>query len=213
MPTKNIKSVYADFRAGFENNPNYTIDFYTKNALFFNNINSLNTTEELRLYIELIWQYLNAIYIKGRFNDTVDKVNKTQPFIDSEINKLNANNLKDEWYQGILLFKGMASYRLRDYKTATNIFRDLVQSDTNNENYKNWLNYSRYGQRLWLVYLATLFFTALIFSSLFLEKHISNYYLGQSIRLIGLLGVVGFLSILGYEYYIKRSFRKTTASK
>ena len=208
MTTRNIESVYTDFRAGFENNPNYTIDFYTKNALFFNNINSLNTTEELRLYIELIWQYLNAIYIKGRFNDTVDKVNKTQSFIDSEINKLNANNLKDEWYQGILLFKGMASYRLRDYETATNIFRELVQSDINNENYKNWLNYSRYGERSWLVYLVNslcigLGIVTILFKSYFNSYH---YYLGQSIRLFALAGIIG---VWVYDYYIKRSFRKS----
>lgn len=117
--TSNIEKIYDDFRADFENKPDFVIDFYSKNSLVLSNIKTFKNKEELQLFIEIIWQYLNAIYQKGRFNDTVDIADKNLLLIDNEINRLSANCLKDDWYNGVLHFKGMASYRLRDYKTST----------------------------------------------------------------------------------------------
>lgn len=149
--TSNIEKIYDDFRTDFDSKPDFVIDFYSKNSLFFNNIKTFKNKEELRLFIEITWHYLNAIYQKDRFNDTVDNANQNLLLIDNEIDLLNANDLKDDWYNGVLHFKGMATYRLRDYKTSTSIYKYLTSVDSKNDSYKNWLNYSSYGQKIWLV--------------------------------------------------------------
>lgn len=205
--TRNIEKIYNDLRADFENTPDYVIDFYSKNNLLLNNIKSFTDKEELRLFIEIVWQYLHAVYQKGRFNETVDFANNNIGLIDSELIRLNANELKDDWYNGILHFKGMASYRLRDYKTSTPIYKYLTTADPKNDNYRNWLNYSTYGQRLWLVKTINIACGLIIVLEIFFKEYIENFHIRISILGLGMLGLIGNW---GYEYYIIRSFRKTT---
>jgi hypothetical protein len=205
--TSNIEKIYDDFRTDFENKPEFVIDFYTKNILFFNNIKTFNNKEELRLFIEITWQYLYAIYQKDRFNDTVDNANRNLQLIDNEINRLNASDLKDDWYNGVLNFKGMASYRLRDYKASTPIYKYLTSADPKNDNFKNWLNYSSYGQKIWLVNTINIVCGLLMVIYFFGEDYIKIFEIRISILAIGFFGLVGNWA---YEYYIKRSFRRTT---
>lgn len=205
--TRNIEKIYNDFRADFENSSDYVIDFYSKNNLFLNNIKTFTDKEELRLFIEIVWQYLHAVYQKDRFNETVDFVDKNLKLIHSELTRLNADELKDDWYNGILHFKGMASYRLRDFKTSTQIYKHLTKTDPNNDSFKNWLNYSSYGQRLWLVNTISILCGLLFVTVIVFQEQIQSFELRVSILGLGLLGLIGNW---GYEYYIKRSFRKTT---
>jgi len=204
--TYNIGNIYSDFTMNFEDKPDFVIDYYTRYSIFFNNIKTFKDKEEVRLFIEINWHYLNAIYKKERFNDTVDSANKIKSLVDKEIERFNAIELKDDCYYGILLFKGMASYRLRDYKTSTLIFKTLTLFDNKNENYQNWLKHSIHSQRHWLtntIYIVCILF---IFTEMFFKFLITNYYVRQTLLGIGLLGL---MCNWIYEYYINRSFRKT----
>jgi hypothetical protein len=203
----NIEKLYNDFRVEFENNPDIVIDYYSKNILFFNNIKKFNDKVELKHFIEITWQYLNAIYKKDRFNETVDNANRNLLIINNEIDRLGADDIKDEWYNDILHFKGMASYRLRDYKTSTPIYKYLTEVDSKNDNFKNWYNYSKYGQKLWLVNTINIVCGLLVVIYFFAEDFIEFFEIRISILSIGFLGLIGNWV---YEYYIKRSFRRTT---
>lgn len=59
-----IEEIYTDLRDNYIEDPNYVIEFYSKREFFFNNIVSFNNKEELKLYIEIIWQLSNATFIK-----------------------------------------------------------------------------------------------------------------------------------------------------
>lgn len=203
----NIEKIYNDLRADFENSPDYVIDFYSKNNLFLHNIKTFTDKDELRLFIEIVWQYLNAVYQKDRFNETIDFADKNLNLIDSELIRLNADGLKDDWYNGILHFKGMASYRLRDYKTSTPIYKYLTTADSKNDSYKNWLNYSSFGQKIWLVNTINIVCGLLIAIEILFKEQIDSFGIRISILGIGFLGLIGNW---GYEYYIKRSFRRAT---
>ncbi len=91
MTASTIENIYNDYRTASEYPPDYTFDFFTKNAIQFNNITTFKGESELKLYIQLIWQHLNALYQKDRFNDTADIANKHLKIIDSEIYRLNRN--------------------------------------------------------------------------------------------------------------------------
>lgn len=205
--TRNIEKIYSDFRTDFENSPDYVIDFYSKNILFLNNIETFTDKEELRFFIEIVWQYLNAIYQKDRFNETVDFSDRNLKLIDSELSRLVADDLKNDWYNGILHFKGMAAYRLRDYKTSTLIYKYLTTADPKNDSFKNWLNYSAYGQRLWLINSINVVCGLLVLIYFFSKEYIELFSVRISILGIAMLGL---FTNWGYEYYIKRSFRRTT---
>lgn len=202
-----LEKIYDTFLNSFEDKPDWIIDFYLKNSLVLNNIKTFDDKDELRTFIEIIGLYIGATYKKDRFNETVDNVNKNLPLIDREISRLDANDLKDEWYNGIIHLKGMASYRLRDYKTSTSVYQYLTNADPQNDSFKNWLNYSLYGQRLWLVNTINILSIMMLGLYLLFKENIP----GNSLRLtiVG-IGLAGLIANNAYEYYIKRSFRTET---
>src|SRR4051812_43624208 len=122
----NITVIYNDFRSSFENTPEFVIDYYQKNVDFFNNIKSFRDKVELGLFIEMTCKYVDAIYQKNRYNQAIELINQFQRLIDGEIDRLNANELKDGWYHSFQFVKAMASYKLYDYKTSTSLFKRLT---------------------------------------------------------------------------------------
>jgi hypothetical protein len=206
MAINSIQLLYNDFRGTTEYSPDYTLDFFSRNAIEFNDINTFQDSDVLHLYIELTWQYINALFVKDRYNNTIDQSTKHLEIIDKEIECLCVNSIKDEWYYGILFLKGMAAYRLRDYKTSTFIFKGLTQVDSKNENYKNWLHFSKYGQRMWISAIIAIICCILLLIEIFFGKYIPSFMARISLDGIALTGFIG--TIL-YDYYIKRSFKKT----
>lgn len=206
MATNSIQLLYSDYRTATEYSPEYALDFFSRNALQFNNITTFQDCDELQLYIELTWQYLNALFLKDRYNVTVDQSIKHLEIIDREMKRLHITSIKNDWYYGILFLKGMATYRLRDYKTSTLIFKQLMGVDLKNDNYKNWFNFSRYGQRMWISRTITIVCGALLLIEIFFKSYIPFFMV--RISLDG-MALTGFIGTLFYDYYIKRSFRKT----
>lgn len=207
--TNSIENIYSDFRINFINTPDFAIDFYKRNSLYFNNIKQFKDKDELRLYIELICKYVEAVYQKDRCSLAVDIIDKQQLFIDKEIQRLNADELKDNWYHSLQFVKAMASYNLKDYKTSTSIFKKLVQFDNQNDRYKNWLIHSQYGLKIWLVRTINIICIGFVAIGLVFESQIPNYYIRQTILIIGLFGL---LSTKTFEYYIKRNHRKVNTN-
>ncbi len=207
--TTNIENIYSAFRKNYVDKPDFAIDFYEKNLIYLNNIKQFKDKEELKLYIEIVCKYAEAIYQKDRYNLAIDFVDKQNNFIDNEILRLNADDIKDAWYHSLQFVKGMASYKLKDYKTATPIFKKLLQFDNQNDRYKNWLSYSQYGQKLWLVRTVSIVCLGLLVTEMVFKAQIPNYYVRQTILVVGLLGLFANWS---YEYYIKRNHRKANAN-
>lgn len=205
MGPNSIQILYSDYRTETEYSPDYTLNFFSKYALDFNNIIRFQNSDDLNLYIELTWQYINALFVKDRYNVTIDQSSKHLEIIDEEMERLNINSINNDWYYGILLLKGMATYRLRDYKTSTLIFKRLLEADPKNDNYKIWYNFSRYGQRMWISRTITILCCALLLFEIFFKKYIPSFLVGISLDGLALIGIIGTLV---YDYFIKRSFRR-----
>jgi hypothetical protein len=204
LPLDTIENIYSEFRSTYVDDPESKINFFERNAIFLNNIKQFSSKNELGLYIQIIGSYTDALNRKGHYNVAIDLIDKYQVFIDAEIKRLNAEDVKDAWYYSIYFVKGMASYNLKDYKTATPIFKKLVQIDDKNDSYKNWLNYSQAWQRQWWLRIISIALVALFLSGLYLKKYIP-FAIGMTINIIAFIGVLG-ISI--YEHYVRRSFRK-----
>jgi hypothetical protein len=206
--TNYIESIYSDFRRNYRNDPDFVINFYKSNSIYLDKINHFKEKQHLKFYIEIISKYADAIYQKGHYNLAIDMINDQQIFIDKEIERLHADELKDSWYHSLQCVKGMSSYYLNDYKTATSIFKNLVEFDNQNDLFKIWLNNSRYGLNLWMVRTINIVCAILIVTEIIFESLIKNFYV--RISLLG-IGTLGLLSNWTYEYYLKRSFRKKEA--
>jgi len=206
LTTNNIQQLYSDYRTATEYPPDYTLEFITRNAILFHSYKTFKDADELNLYIELSWQHLNALFQKDRYNDTANTATKYLQIIDSEIDRLNLSSCKDDGYYGLLRFKGTAIYRLHDYKNSTPIFKQLVTHDPQNENYKELLSYSLYGQRMWISKTILVICLALGTVEILFGQYIPSFIGRMSLLGIAVTGLIG-TSI--YDYYIRRSRRKS----
>jgi hypothetical protein len=200
-----LKKLFIDFTESYVDSPDFVIDFYNQNIIIIKNTTAFKDKEELKIYIELTCRYIQAVYAKDHFNETIDKVDGFISFIDKEINRLNSEDLKDDFYYSLSFHKGMASYNLRDYKTASLIFKNLMTIDSKNDTFKIWLNYSRYGERLWLVNLIYVFAAICLFSDIFISDFSDDW------RVTILIPAVGIIALIGnwiYQTSITRSYRK-----
>ena len=210
MSNISIKTIYDEYLGSYTNEPSFTIEFWNINSVFLNNVKTFSDLEQLRLYIELTWQYINAKFSKCHYNDICDFVSKRRLLIDSEIERLDGEKLRDNWYYGILFFSGMSSFNLKDYKSSTPLFKELVQYDQKNDNYKDWLNNSIYGQRLGLSRAITIISLILFFFNLIFEK---RFFSRSQSLLIETIAFLGFIGTLGYEYFIQRTLRKNKSAE
>lgn len=208
MKPNTISQIYYDFRSAYDNTPETTIDFYIKNALVLNNIKTFDDKEQLKFYIELTNKYSEALYHKKRYNPTIDFIQDKLPLIDSEIARLDADEIKDDWYYHILFVKAMALYSLYNYKKAYLMLKRLSERDPENEQIKIWRKYASYGRYKWIKNLILGSSAAFIIYPILRVGHINSF----TIRLLlPSLGLVGIISFSAYEYYMKRSFRKSTS--
>ena len=201
-----IENIYNDFRATYQDNPDFTLDFYNNNSVLLNNIKIFTDSEQLRLYIELIGRYLSAHYKKSHYNEIINIVDEKRQIIDCEISRLDYAPLKDDWYYNLIYHKGMASYNLKDYKTATSIFEELVKIDSKNDNYKYWLRYCKSGQVTRFSRVITIICGVTLVADIFFGKLISSNLLK-----LWVMGTVFLLLVIiqSYEYYLRYSLRKT----
>lgn len=202
-----VQNLLNDYRTTEDFSTEYTLNFFSKHAILFNNFKTFADEDELKSYIQLSWQHCNALFSKGRFNETTDSSIKYLELIDREIFRLNLPYIKDDWYYGLISLQGRSVYRLRAYKESTRIFKQLVSYDPQNESYQTLLNWSLYGQRLWISKSITIICMALIAIEFFFKEQIPSLIARMSILGIALIGLIG-TGI--YDLYIKRSGRKRT---
>jgi tetratricopeptide (TPR) repeat protein len=206
MIESSIHSIYDDFRVEPKKTPDFIIDFYTKNVFFFNSVRTFEDKEDLKLYIELIWQYLNALYKKKRYNETIDETDKLLSIINNEIERLGAEDVRNDLYYDIIFNKGASYYYLKNYKNSTPIFRMLLLKDNKNEGFKIWFEYSRSRERQKnmnsFIYASGFIMVVYIFFGDYLIKD-KETRLYTSILLAAI-----WIAILGYARYLDRNFRK-----
>jgi len=200
-----IEKVYSEFMDASEANPDFIVDFFKRVGIFKIDIKSFNNENELRLYIELTWQYIRALYKKDYYNEAIDFIEARLLIIENEINRLASPKLKDKWFLDLFFYYGASYYRLKNYLEATKIFKDLVNRDNKNDSYKEWLRISnnyRYKIYLWIILIVS----AIIFTSSIIL--IRFFHFGRNILYLEDLALIGMIVSFLFEYFIDRPFRK-----
>jgi tetratricopeptide (TPR) repeat protein len=202
-----IESLYYDFRSNYQDKWDYSIDFYTSNVLFFNNITSFKDVDTLKMYIQITCRYANALFNKSRFNECIDVCDKNLAVIDNEVLRLNVSEVKDDWYFSILFAEARSYYNLKDFKSSIPLFKSLMNYDPKNESYKSWLNHSknRRLQKYTNVFSVCVF---LIITIDIIWKNSIPHVIRQIISIIGLIGIITVIITTFYSYYMERSLRK-----
>jgi tetratricopeptide (TPR) repeat protein len=206
MREQTFDNIYTHFRASFKDSPDFAIEYYTRHGSFIKNLKSFTTPTDLAYFIEISWHYINALYLKDHYNEALDEIERVLPIINEELVRMYANDLKGEWYYGIYFLKGLASYKLREYRAAVSIFQGLIKQDPRNDLYQKWFRYSEYGARLRMINLVWIASSILLLFVLFFEEFLPNREIKIVLTIIGFAGVIWNLL---YEFQARRSFRKT----
>jgi hypothetical protein len=203
MPLTTIEDIYSEFHRTYVDKPDYTIDFYKNNSNILDNIIQFKDTKELGKYIELISRYISTYNPNHDSALILDLINKYQITFDNEIQRLNASELKDIWYYKLSLIKGMISYRRKDYKTATFIFKELTLSNPENEDYRYWLNSSKAWQRHWIVKSTWIISITLAGIAIFFGIFFRDIVPYKERTLLYALAIAGCISVSIYNTYIR----------
>lgn len=198
-----LQDIYTDFRTNYSDSPGYASDFFSRHAIYLDNKSSFKDKDSLELFIELTWQQINDLYLKAYYNSVLDVADKRLSLIETEISRFDSS-LENDWYFGIIFFKGMALYNLKSYRKSTTIFKMLSDKDPDNDQYKKWLRYSRAGQGRIFINIGWLICLAVLMADIFFKPIFnSSWWLP-----ISLLTFVSMVTLGLYEYFLNRSLRR-----
>lgn len=208
MGAQTIDSIYTHFRASFKETPEFAIQYYRQNAGVLDAVNKFSSVAETRYFTELSWHYVNALFAKDHYNETIDECDRRLQLIDRHIGLFNDRSIRDNWYLGLVFLKAMAAYKLRSYALATTLLRQLLREDPHNDLYHKWLRDARYGRRIRIIHAIWALSAVTLVFVLFFEEFIPSQQVKLALTIGGFLGVVWNL---GYEFYAKRNFRRKTS--
>jgi hypothetical protein len=204
MREQSFDNIYTHFRASFKDDPDFAIEYYARHGKFIKGLKTFSNPTDLAYFIEMSWHYINALYLKDHYNEALDEIARVLPIINEGLVKMYANDLKGEWFYGLYFLKGLASYKLRDYKTAVSVFRGLKKVEPGNDLYEKWLRYSQYGQRLRSINMVWIGSCILLLFVLFFEEFLPNTATKVALSSLGIAGVAWNLL---FEFHARRSFR------
>lgn len=207
-----VRALYNDFIAGDESySPEYILRFFESNAVIFNNIHAGKFEDKIELgfYVELVAEYIRALYEKGRFNEAVDASIFHLEIIESESRTLGLDPGKHPMYVGSLFFLASSYNSLRAYRKAWSTFKLLSSLDPANENFRICLSASRYAMKQWASRIAMIGCVLVPLVSMALE---GNTLPKGSVDGIIIWSYVVLLAVLAFDHYARRSFRKKRTS-
>lgn len=98
-----IQQIFNEFRSLNDFSPQKALEFFIENLNVLDSVSTFKDSDEFHLYVQLVWQYINALYQKGRYNEALDAAIKYLDISDREVTRLNWGDKLDDWYNGILL--------------------------------------------------------------------------------------------------------------
>lgn len=193
--------IYSDF---YEIDPNDSmgiIRLYEKNQLFLDNKSSFKDKDDFNDFVLLLGQYVISLEKMGKYSKAVKYSDKLLHLIDLKKDEFDIKQKDFTTYWSIMTSKGRALYNLKDYKNSIPIFEKLLDWDSENDNFKNWLDASKSRQRNAINKYLYIIASILIITEIFLGDQIGNPKI--KLYMTG-LGFIMFMIALINEYLVDK---------
>ena len=193
--------IYSDFYEIAPDDYMGIIRLYEKNQLLLDNKSTFKDKDDFNDFALLLGQYVISLEKMGKYSKTVTYSDKLLHLIDLKKKEFDINQNDFSIYWSIMTSKGRALYSQKDYKKAISIFEKLLEWDSENDNFKNWLDASKSRQRnsinkyLYII-ASVLIITEIFFGDQFGIAKIKLYMSG--------FGFVIFMIALINEYLVDR---------
>ncbi|MGF7140744.1 hypothetical protein [Roseimarinus sediminis] len=135
--------IYSEFYTIGSNDSMGIIRLYEKNRILLDNKSTFKDKDDFNDFILLLAQYVISLEKMGKYSKTLMYSDKLLQLVDLKNDEFNINQKDFTTYWSILTSKGRALYNLKDYKKSISIFKKLLDWDSENDNFKNWLDASK----------------------------------------------------------------------
>lgn len=166
--------IYSDF---YEIDPNDSmgiIRLYEKNQLLLDNKSTFKDKDDFNDFALLLGQYVISLEKMGKYSKAVKYSDKLLDLIDLKKDEFNITKKDFTTYWSIMTSKGRALYNIKDYKNSIPIFEELLEWDSDNDNFKNWLDASKSRQRNSINKYLYIIASILIITEIFFGDQIGN---------------------------------------
>lgn len=166
--------IYNDF---YEIDPNDSmgiIRLYEKNQILLDNKSTFKNKDDFNDFVLLLGQYVISLEKMGKYSKAVTYSDKLLQLTDLKKGEFDINQKDFTTYWSIMTSKGRALYNLKDYKNAIPIFEKLLDWDSENDNFKNWLDVSKSRKRNSINKYLYIIASILIISEIFFGDQIGN---------------------------------------
>lgn len=162
-----VLEIYSDFYDIDSNDSIGIIRLYEKNQILLDNKSTFKDYDDFEDFVLLLGQYVISLEQMGRYSKAVKYSDKLLDLIDLKKDYFKIEKKDFTTYWSIMTSKGRALYNLKNYKSSIPIFEELLEWDSDNDNFKNWLDASKSRQRnsinKYLYIIASILFIAEVF--------------------------------------------------
>ena len=193
--------IYSDF---YEIDPNDSmgiIRLYEKNQLLLDNKSTFKDKDDFNDFALLLGQYVISLEKMGKYSKAVKYSDKLLDLIDLKKDEFNITKKDFTTYWSIMTSKGRALYNIKDYKNSIPIFEELLEWDSDNDNFKNWLDASKSRQRNSINKYLYIIASILIMTEIFFGDQIGNPKI--KLYMTG-FGFIMFMIALINEYLVDK---------
>jgi tetratricopeptide (TPR) repeat protein len=196
-----LEDIYSSFYDIGPDNSMGIIRLYENNQIILDNQTTFIDKDDFKEFVILMAQYVISLEKMGKYTKSIKYADRLLQLIDSKKDEFEIliNDFTSYW--SVLTSKGRSLYNLKDYKSSILIFERLLEWDSDNDNFRLWLDTSKSRKREFInryLYIASsiLIFTHLFIGDSIINPKIKNYMLG--------LGIILFIIALLNEHLVEK---------
>lgn len=173
------------------------ITFYETHQAYFNNYSQIKDQDTIYDFIRIKQLYANALFHKRQHNQVMELIGQLEE-LQQKLDKSHPEFEQTDRFTRFL--KGLVWGNQRKFKESLPIFRQLVEEEPENSDYRMWYNHSRFGKYKWILNAAILTGIAFIWMDLITD-------IGEKVAInLNLAGIVlliaSIISWAGLNYFL-----------
>jgi tetratricopeptide (TPR) repeat protein len=177
------------------------IRLYENNQIILDNISSFKDKDDFSQFVLLAAQYVISLEKVGKYTKSIKYADRLLQMI--ELNKDEFQILINDYttFWSVLTSKGRSLFYLKNYKNSVLIFKRLLEWDSENDNFRLWLESSQSRKRKYINQYLLILSIIIFITKIFIGNYIDN----PKIKIYMLFfGFILILIALINEYFVDK---------
>lgn len=177
------------------------IRLYENNQIVLDNKTTFKDKDDFNKFVIFAAQYVISLEKMGKYKKSIKYADRLLQLIESKKDdfEIPINDFTSYW--SVLTTKGRSLFNLKDFRNSILIFERLLEWDSENDNFRLWLDASKSRKRNLINQYLYIVSSILILSELIIRNSIENHKI--KIFMLG-LGLILFSIALFNEYFVDK---------